>query len=170
MAKISFNGGDDFGVRLEKLSNADARRMIIRAVKKGAAPVADKIRKAIKALIITGEGYERHGSEKHKLSTLTKRQKEGLLESLGIAPVDVDRNGFINVKIGFDGYNKVKTKKYPNGQPNALIARAINSGTSFREKTRFMDIAVKETKAEAIKAMDESINEDIAEIFEGSQQ
>lgn len=165
MAKITFDGGDDFGVRLERMSVADSRAMIKRAVKRGAAPVADAIRAAIEALTVTGEGYERHGSQRHMISSITKRQKEGLQESMGIASIQEDRNGFVNVKIGFDGYNKVKTKRYPNGQPNALIARAINSGTSFRTKTRFVDLAVKKSKNEAIKAMDDSINEDIAAIF-----
>lgn len=167
MAKITFNGGDDFGVRLERMSATDSRAMVKRAVRRGAAPVADAIKEAIKALAVTEDGYERHGSERHMLSSITKRQKEGLLESMGIASIYADKNGFVNAKIGFDGYNKVKTKKFPNGQPNAMIARAINSGTSFRKKTRFVDLAVKKTKAQSIKAMDDSINEDIAAIFEG---
>lgn len=166
MAKITFTGGDDFGEKLAQLSHADARGMIKRAVKRGAAPVADAIKEAIRALVVTEEGYERHGSERHMLTSITKRQKEGLLESMGIASIREDKNGFINVKVGFDGYNTVKTKKFPQGQPNALIARAINSGTSFRKKTRFIDKAVKKTEAQSIKAMNESINADIREIFE----
>lgn len=167
MAKITFTGGEEFGAKLEQLSHADARGMIRRAVKRGAAPVADAIKEAIRALTVTAEGYERHGSQRHILSSITKLQKEGLLESMGIAAIQEDKNGFINVKVGFDGYNKVKTKKFPNGQPNALIARAINSGTSFRKKTRFVDKAVKKTEVAAVRAMEDSIDADIAEIFEG---
>lgn len=166
MAKITFQGGDDFGVRLEKLGQMNARGSIEKAVARGTGIVADAIRKATEALSVTDEGYARHGSARHTISSITKRQKEGLLESLGVSPVQTDKNGFTNRKVGFDGYNKVKTKKYPNGQPNALIARAINSGTSFRAKTRFVDIAVNKNRKKAIEGMEESIDADIAEIFE----
>lgn len=40
-----------------------------------------------------------------------------------------------NVKIGFDGYNNIRSKRWPQGQPNQMVARAIESGTSWMSKT-----------------------------------
>ena len=59
----------------------------------------------------------------------------------------------------------MKTKKYPNGQPNALIARAVNSGTSFRKKTRFLDKAVNASKKAAEAAMDAACSREIEKIM-----
>ena len=88
--------------------------------------------------------------EKRKTS-LTSAQKKGLQEGLGVSPMEND-NGYWNVKVGFDGYNKVKTRKYPNGQPNALIARATESGSSVREKTPFVRPAVSASQKKALEA------------------
>ena len=72
---------------------------------------------------------------------------------------------FVNVKIGFAGYNATRTDKYPQGQPNALIARAVNSGTTFRKKTRFVDKAVSASKKSAEAAMDAACNREIEKIM-----
>ena len=76
-------------------------------------------------------------------------------------------NGYINTKIGFDGYNATKTKKYPNGQPNALIARSIESGTSKHQKTPFVRPAISKAKAKAEAAMAASVDKDINNTMEG---
>ena len=76
-----------------------------------------------------------------------------------------DDDGFVNVKLGFDGYNGTRTKNYPKGQPNVLIARAVNSGTTFRKKTRFVDKAVSSSRKAAEKAMDETCNREIEKIM-----
>ena len=73
-----------------------------------------------------------------------------------------NENGYINVKLGFDGYNSVKTKKYPKGQPNALIARVTESGSSYRTKTPFIRPAVRATKKAAEQAGQAKIDERIA--------
>ena len=76
-----------------------------------------------------------------------------------------DDNGFINVKLGFDGYNATRTKKYPRGQPNVLIARSVNSGTTFRKKTKFVDKAVNSAKKAAEAAMDAACSREIEKIM-----
>ena len=63
----------------------------------------------------------------------------------------------LNTKIGFDGYNDVKTKKYPNGQPNMMIARSINAGTSFRRPYPFVQRCGKNAKLPAEAAMATSL-------------
>ena len=71
--------------------------------------------------------------------------------------------GYYNVAVGFHGYNSQSTEKYANGQPNAMIARSVNSGTYFRQKNPFFDRAIRSSKGAAESAMarkaDELINE-----------
>ena len=68
--------------------------------------------------------------------------------------------------MGFDGYNEVKTRKYPNGQPNALMARSIESGSSARDKYPFIRPAVQATRKQAIAAAEAKLDKKINDIFE----
>ena len=64
-------------------------------------------------------------------------------------------DGVYDVKMGFGGYNSVRTAKYPQGQPNALIARALESGTSFRSKNPFLSRAFNRAKNYSEETMKE---------------
>ena len=68
------------------------------------------------------------------------------------------------MKLGFDGYNKVKTRKYPQGQPNAMIARAVESGSSVRKKNPFIRRAVNDTQKQAVEKGKQVADEEIAKI------
>ena len=163
MAKITFIGGDDFGVRLERLGNMNARASVERAVAKAAGIVADAVRAALKAIPGRKDIFLWGGQ---MLYGVLEREKEDLLDGLGISPIQSDRNGFVHAKVGFDGYGSRQTKKYPKGTPNQLVAAAIERGSSIRYKVPFIRPAVNKTRNKAIKAMDDSINEDIAAIFD----
>ena len=153
MARFEFGGIDNYIKQLNKLQAATKDDVIGKTVYAGAAVMADAVRATIQAL---PEGKESEAV----FGVITPAQKRGLLEGFGISRIE-DDNGFVNVKLGFDGYNSVKTRKYPNGQPNALIARAVNSGTSFRKKTKFMDKTVnskkKATEAKMAEVCDREI-------------
>ena len=160
MAWFEFGGIDNYIKQLNELQTATKDGVIGKTVYAGAAVVADAVKDAIRALPV-GSG---HAAQGELVDTVTLPQKEGLLDGFGISKMQ-DDNGFVNVKLGFDGYNSVKTKKYPNGQPNALIARAVNSGTSFRKKTRFVDKAVNASKKTAEAAMDAACSREIEKIM-----
>lgn len=163
MARIKFQGLEEYEKLLSKISSPTATREIAgAAIYAGAEVVADAIKKSIEALPVVEDDLQRHGSARHMLTTITKKQKDGLLEGFGITQMR-EESGYYNVKLGFDGYNKVKTKQYPAGQPNALIARSINSGTSFRAKTQFVDLATKESKPQAEKAMAKAFDKKLEE-------
>ena len=95
---------------------------------------------------------------------LSVTQKQGLIASLGLSTMR-DAGGYINTKLGFDGYNAVKTRKYPGGQPNALIARAAESGSVALIKTPFIRPGVKAAKKAAEKAMEKTLDEEIEKIM-----
>ncbi len=108
----------------------------------GAQPVADEIRKGLKANL--------QGSE----------YSTGDLEnSLGIAPPDVDRNGNINTKIGFDGYDS-------KGVPNVIKARVMESGSSRQKKRPFVRTAVNRSRKNALEEMNKKYDEEIKKIME----
>lgn len=132
------------------------------AVYEMAKVVADKVRSSIQALP-TVSNEANIATYKKGYSRLSDKEKQGLLDGFGISPLQED-SGYINVKLGFDGYNSVKTKKYPKGQPNALIARVTESGSSYREKTPFIRPAVNASKKQAEQAGQMKIDEKIAAI------
>lgn len=161
MARIKWEGMEAYEQMLSRISSPTATREIAgAAIFAGADVVANEIRKGIQAL--PEVDHRKHGSDNDMLQGITSAQKKGLLEGFGITPMG-EEDGYFNVKLGFDGYNDVKTRKYPAGQPNAMIARSINSGTSFRAKTQFVDKATRKAKPQAEKAMAEAFDKKLEE-------
>lgn len=162
MAKwIVGNGLNRYIEYLQKI-NAVTDEAIGEAVYEMAKVVADSVRSSIQALP-TVSNEANIATYKKGYSRLSDKEKQGLLDGFGISPLQED-SGFVNVKLGFDGYNSVKTKKYPQGQPNALIARVTESGSSYREKTPFMRPAVNASKKPAEAAGRAKFDERIAAI------
>ena len=122
-----------------------------KAIYKGADIVADGIMKNIKGLKTDDRPYP-----DQVLGPKTV-QKEGLINSLGIARAR-DDGSYRNVKIGFDGYNKL-------GQPNAMIARVVEGGNSFTKKQPFVAPGIRQTKAQAEEKMKQIIDEETRKIF-----
>lgn len=162
MAKwIVGKGLDSYISYLQKI-DAVRDEAIGEAVYEMAKVVADSIRSGIQALP-TVSNEANIATYKKGYSRLSDEEKQGLLDGFGVSPMQ-DDGGYINVKLGFDGYNSVKTKKYPKGQPNALIARVTESGSSYRKKTPFIRPAVNATRQKAIKAAQVTIDEKIEAI------
>lgn len=160
MATFQFGGIDNYIKQLNKLQQSTKDGVVGKTVYAGAAVVADSVRRAIQALPV-GDGRAQGGG---LVDTVTLPQKAGLLGGFGISRMK-DDDGFVNVKLGFDGYNSTRTEKYPRGQPNALIARSVNSGTTFRKKTKFVDKAVNSAKKAAETAMDAACSREIEKIM-----
>lgn len=103
-------------------------------------------------------GHRKHG--------ITLQQKMDLMEAAGIAPMESHVNT-VNTKIGVDGYNSVHTKKYPGGQPNILIARSVQAGTSYMDRYDFNGKARRQAKEPAIEKMKTAIRREVAERTKG---
>lgn len=162
MAKwIVGKGLDSYISYLQKIDSV-TDEAIGEAVYEMAKVVADSVRSGIQALP-TVSNQANIATYKKGYSRLSDEEKQGLLDGFGVSPMQ-DDGGYINVKLGFDGYNSVKTKKYPKGQPNALIARVTESGSSYREKTPFIRPAVKAARKPAEKAGQAKIDEKIKSI------
>ena len=166
MAKISFDGIDEYAQRLGILWKSQ-RKIIENAVYAGAQVVADEIKEGLKQLPIEEgkNGLPPIGSKENPLKGVSRRQKADLIDGFGLAPME-DNNGYINTKAGFDGYGSVKTKTYPKGQPNAMLMRSVESGTSFRDKHPVIRPAVNRARKKSKEAMQKKIDERMNEIFQ----
>lgn len=161
MAKfVPMKGLAEYELRLSKLSKNMKSVIAGRAIYGGADIVANKIRENISSLPAITDKQNIAAYRSGEKSKLTAKQKEGLLNSLGISKMQED-SGYLNVKVGFDGYNSVKTKKYPKGQPNQLIARVVESGSIYMDRIPFVRPAINQTKklaeAEMARIMDNEI-------------
>lgn len=150
MARAKIVGITDYLEQLEKIQESSSEA-VGKMIFDGAGIVADEVRRRI-LMIPEREVYETSSGHNHTRG-ITDVEREGLLDTLGITKMRND-SGFINVAIGFDGYNANVTKSYPNGHPNSMVARTIESGTSWLAKTPFIAPAVQATKGSAVKAME----------------
>ena len=160
---ISFPGLNAYMNQIAAL-NKNSLDIVKGATAAGAKIVADACKAELGGLPATSNGYAIQAWIKGEKTVLTVEQKAGLLESMGLAPIRND-GGFINTKLGFDGYNAVKTTKWPNGQPNALIARSVNSGSSVVEKDPFMQRVESGTRKKAEKAMENYFDDETKKIM-----
>ena len=159
MATLTFKGLQEYELKLSRIAK-DTERTCGRATYAGAKIVADEMKKRIESLpVITGFGSE----EKPLPGGVTAVQKRGLLDGFGISGLQND-NGFHNVKLGFDGYNAMRTVEYPNGQPNQLVARGVESGTSWKQKKPFVRPAVTKSRKQAENTMAKIIDEEIEKL------
>lgn len=165
MAKITFKDAKAYGVKLEMLEkHFSSDKPLEEAVEAGANVLADAIRHSMDQL--PTEQFRRL-SEGDRFEDVPLGQLLELQNHFGVTPVRRDKNGFVNAKIGWEGYNKYRTKTYPQGVPNALIAGAIESGSSVRNKHPFIRPAVKISTPRALKTMSDHIDADCQRVMEG---
>ena len=155
MATWTMEGMSEYIAYLQSIANV-TDEAIGAGVYAMAEVVADKVRANIQALP-TVSNEANIATYRQGYSRLSDPEKQGLLDGFGVSPMQ-DDGGYKNVKLGFDGYNSVKTKKYPNGQPNVLIARVTESGSSYRQKTPFVRPAVNASRKEALEKGREAVD------------
>lgn len=163
MATIKFKKGDEYLAKIAKLEALTRDKVCGTAIYGAADIVANEIRSQLQK-VPTDESF---GTQSDPAQGPRKAQKKGLYESLGIASLQDDGTGFLNVKIGFDGYNSIQTKRWPRGQPNQMVARSIERGTSYMKENAFVKPAMRSTTRKAIKFMKESVDKSIEEIMKG---
>lgn len=156
IANITFKGSDAYGLFLREYANSIDREAVLeKAVAAGAKPVADAIRKNLNAIPVAKYRRLKPGEV---FIGLSSQQKEDLANGFGLTSIKRDKKGIVNTKAGFAGYGRYKTRKYPSGVPNALLARAAESGSTVRIKTPFVRTAVAATRKQAVKAMGKVID------------
>ncbi len=168
MGKMTVKGLDAYLARMSALERA-TDKVVKAAVYEGARVVADAVRSGLESLPTSEhEGRPWWGTPGHLAKGPSEEQKKGLIDSFGVTPIDEDGKGFINVHIGFDGYNSVRSDQWPQGQPNQMVARAVESGTSFMEANPVVKKSVARSRKKAEKAMEQVINGEIDKVANGA--
>lgn len=163
MARLHIKGTEEYALKLSKLGSS-SREVAGEAIYKAADIVANQIKANIQSLPTITDVENIKAYKAGQKSRLTAREKDGLLKSFGVSTMK-DDNGYLNVKAGFDGYNTVKTKKYPKGQPNQLIARVVESGSPYMDKMPFIRPALNKSRRPAMQAMQQVIDKKMEEIM-----
>ena len=140
MAILKFKGLAEYELRLSRLEKG-VEKIAGAAIYDGASIVADEIRK----------GNDR-------MPERTGRTKQGLQDGFGISPMEND-DGYLNVKLGFDGYNT-------NNVANVLMARVFESGTSKVQKHPFVRPAVNRAHKRCEAKMSETLDKEIKKIMD----
>lgn len=136
----------------------------------GAGIVADAIDKAIDEIPTLTKGHY-WGTPENPIDGLTKFQKKGLHDGFGLSVMS-NNSGFINVKPGFDGYNSTtsvtakKNRWKTTKQANIMIARSVESGTSFRKKHPFVGPASRRVKNKAVQKISDELDKNIEAVME----
>lgn len=153
MAKVSIYGIEETAAMLKELQK-QSEPIIKAGIYDGARVMADAVKSQIVGIRTEGPSF--YETRRREI------QKEGLRESMGITSMRNDK-GFLNVKIGFDDYNEL-------GQPNAMVARIFESGTSFSSKQPFVKRAVSRARKMTEETMKATIDEKIYALTEGEKK
>lgn len=150
MASLKIDGFDKYIAKIQALSES-SNAIIKPAVYEGAKVLHDAIASELQNL--PTDDVWRHPSDSYPAPKGIKTaQKQGLINGLGYSSME-NKSGFINVRIGFDGYNNLSTKRFPSGEPNALVARELVIGTSRIPRNNFVKNAARKAKASAKATM-----------------
>ena len=158
MAKVKTEGLTELLKELEKLEG-DTDEILEEVTLEGAGVVTDVMRKEIQSLKTTDE-YE---GDKRKKRYAKPEDVKGLYESLGYTPIQF-KGTKIDSNVGFDGYNSNRTKKYPNGHANRMIANAINKGTSFMVAQPFINRSKRQSEKKCIELMQAKLDQAVKKI------
>ena len=163
MAKVIWKDNEILINQIKKLGD-NAEPIFKKAVYVGTGIVA---KKSENLDALPTEKISQAAKRVNSLTAYPKIKKKDMIEGYGITKITKDKDGYIGAKIGFTRYGKTPTKKYPKGLPNALVARSIESGSSVRKKHRFVAPAVNATKAKALKAMEQVVEDEIKKDYGG---
>lgn len=166
MAKIEMQGMEAWLSELRKAGEATAP-VCEAAVYAGAKIVADAVRQSTEGLDTVSDAEALSNYQARAPGKISVSQKIGLVESLGITPIR-NKYGVFSAKVGFDGYNDVKTKRWPQGQPNQLIARSCESGSSAMKKQPFVRPTIKRVQGAALTEMERAAEKKLNEILGGN--
>lgn len=149
--KIEMSGISELIGQLELLAE-DADDVYKRAAYAGAKVLADEVRKGLNGLKVV---KARWGTAEDPLQGVTETTKQALIASMGVSNIENDGQK-TTVSVGFHGYGH-PTKKYPQGIPNQMLMRSVESGTSFMRKQPVVRPAVNRAKRQIEMAMEKEV-------------
>ena len=131
----------------------------------GATIAADELRTSVAGLSRVSDVAAIGAWKKGVPSLICVSQKNGLLNGLGVSKMK-NQGASINLKVGFDGYNSIRTRRWPNGQPNIMIAASCEHGSSAMLEQPFIRAAYRRCAAQVRAKMEETAGQQISEILD----
>ena len=164
MARMEVGKGIELTIFAYERAEKKLQSFIKPSVYQGASFMSKKIVNALEALPTQdrkdGSGLPPFIAKGKKVESISTIQKQDIINGFGIAPFE-NQNGFVNIKIGFDGYGSYKTKRFPRGIPNVLIVRSLEKGTDFLKKNNVITKTVKSNEKKTVKILEEEFNKRI---------
>ena len=121
----------------------------------GGEVMIKKIRENLSSVVGSGTKYK-------------SRSTGELEESLGIAPMDIDKDGNHNIKIGFNEPRRTqyeaKSKRSYNTATNAMVANVLEYGKHGQPAKPFLKPAISSSRSRCKKAMIDTFNEEIKKL------
>ena len=143
MAKCTVQMPDDFIEKVSKLGS-QTDEILGRVLAVGGEVVEDKVRSNLSAVI-------------GKNTQEDSRSTGQLLAALGTSPAMVNRDGDMDVKIGFSDNRS-------DGRSNAMIAGVLEYGKHGQPPKPFKKPAKSASKKAADSAMDEKLNQEVKKL------
>ena len=139
MAKVEMKLPEEFLTKLSRLGG-DMDSVAKKVLEAGGEVVLDKVRGNLEAVIGSGTKYE-------------SRSTGELVQSLGLSPVKLNREGNHDIKIGF-------SEPRSDGVSNAKIANILEYGKHGQPAKPFLKPAKTASKAACIRKMEEVLEEE----------
>lgn len=143
MAKMEYKMPDDFLQKVSALGDK-TNEIIPRVLEAGGEIALEKVRANLNAVI------GRNTKE-------PSRSTGELANALGVSPAGMDRNGNLNVKVGF-------SEPRASGDSNAKIANIIEYGKHGKPAKPFLKPAKTASRAPVINAMKQKLEEEIRKL------
>lgn len=155
MAKCQVKMPEDFLKRVSRLGDK-TDEIIEKSLKAGGRVVLDKVRGNLNAVI--GKNLKR-----------PKKSSGELADSLGMTPVDVDRKGVHNLKIGFNEPRRnqpkaAKGKRSYYTLTNAMLANVLEHGKHGQPAKPFLKPAKRSARKPCEDAMRRTLDEEVGKL------
>ncbi|MDL2318404.1 HK97 gp10 family phage protein [Eubacteriales bacterium OttesenSCG-928-A19] len=156
MAKVDVKMPEAFLLKVSKLADK-TDEIVEKVLEAGGEVVLDKVKSNLRGVV-----------GKDLKDNKPSRATGELVDSLGMTPVDVDRNGVYNLKIGF---NEPRRKQYAAKKKrsyhlitNAMIANVLEHGKHGQPAKPFLKPAKRATQKRCRDVMERTLEEEIEKI------
>jgi HK97 gp10 family phage protein len=143
VARFEVKMPTEFLLKLSQLGNK-TDEIVGKVLTAGGEVVAKKVKENLVSMIGKDTKYE-------------SRSTGELVSALGVSKPRLDKNGVMNVKIGF-------SEPRSDGKSNAMIANVLEFGKSGQPPKPFLKPAKSATRNEVIAAMEAAFNEEVSKL------
>ena len=149
-----------------QILSEDAEKVMKFSLYEGAKIAADELRVSVDNLGRVSDAAAIQAWMTLTPSIISVSQKNGLRAGLGISKMKVGPHLKIRLKVGFSGYNEVITRRWPQGQPNVMIAASCEHGSSAMLAQPFIRPAYERCAGRIKNEMEKTAKKEISKILD----